>query len=405
MLYKLLYENSMKLWQKSLLATLLGIIYGVYGSYFFIFEIIQTQFMNFIKLVSGPLVFFLILSGIANSKNLDNVGNLIFKAIFFFCCSTLLAISIGIGFGYLFKPGVGIDFFESAAILNSSNVKIEIVIPTNIIEPFLTLNLVQIVMLAIGIGLFIPKNSATVISLINELSQIFMHIIIKIMNYSYILAFAATSVTISKNGLAILFVLSKLVIATVSAIAFQYLVLIILIRYFGKISPMPFIRKSIPYQILAFSTSSTKATLPTAIELSQKKLGVSSSIASLLLPLGSTLNMDGTAIYLGIMSIFFSQLHGIDLSYCDLFNITIMSTFGSIGAAGLPSGSLIVITSILQTANIPISAVGILLSVDRILDMLRTTINMTGDVAVTLIIDSRENTLNKQIYYKNSDLD
>jgi Na+/H+-dicarboxylate symporter len=172
-----------------------------------------------------------------------------------------------------------------------------------------------------------------------------------------------------------------------------------MIAFFARISPFPFYRKIFFTQSLAFSTSSSKATLSTAMSQLQQKMGVSKTNSNFLMPLGVCINMDGTAIYLGICALFFAQAYGIDLTYHNYLMLILTCTFGSIGAAGIPSGSIIFMGMVLSSVNLPIEGIGIILGIDRVLDMIRTTINITGDSAITLIVDKSEGGLDKKTYY------
>ena len=402
--------------KKAILGILLGLFCGIlyiecniqFTILITIFDIIQIQFLNILKLLSGPLIFLTLLNGISlsNSHNTkDNLNNLLLKAFCLFIFTTMFAITIGIYFGYLFKPGIGfdIDYSKIKEVNSLNNNLLSFNIPTNIVSPFLLLNLVQIVFLAVLFGLFIrnnyPNNTNT-INIISELNDMFLNGIGYIMEYAYILSFSATFVSISTNGYYVLYSLSKLVLTVILAKIFQYIVLLFFIFTLGRLSVYPFIIKSIPYQLLSFATSSTKASLPETLNIAQKTLGISKRVSRTIIPLGSAINMDGTAVYIGAVVIFFAQIHGIVLSWYDIFNIILSSTLGSIGAAGIPSGSLIVIPYILSSAGIPSIYFGILFSIDRLLDMIRTVLNMTGDVAVALILDAQENTLDQEKYYK-----
>ena len=168
---------------------------------------------------------------------------------------------------------------------------------------------------------------------------------------------------------------------------------------FARLSPLPFYRKILFTQSIAFSTSSSKATLSTAMSQLQQKMGVSKTNSNFLMPLGVCINMDGTAIYLGICALFFAQAYGIDLTYHNYLMLILTCTFGSIGAAGIPSGSIIFMGMVLSSVNLPIEGIGIILGIDRVLDMIRTTINITGDSAITLIVDKSEGGLDKKAYY------
>jgi Na+/H+-dicarboxylate symporter len=205
--------------------------------------------------------------------------------------------------------------------------------------------------------------------------------------------------SVGTQGVEIIKILAKLCAAVIAACAFQYALFGVMIAAFARVNPFIFYRKLLTTQLMAFSTSSSKATLTTAMRETETKLGVSSQSTQFLLPLGACINMDGTAIYLGICALFFAQLFGVELTHLDYAMLLLTCTLGSIGAAGIPSGSIIFMGMVLHSIGLPIEGIGLLLGVDRVLDMIRTTINITGDCAITLIVDASEGTLNKDVYY------
>ncbi|MFO1130335.1 MAG: cation:dicarboxylase symporter family transporter, partial [Rickettsiales bacterium] len=180
-----------------------------------------------------------------------------------------------------------------------------------------------------------------------------------------------------------------------------YIIFGILIKLFAKISPIPFYKKSIEYQAIAFSSSSSKIALPVTIDVCEHKLGASKIACRFILPLGASINMCGLAIHLSLTTIFFAQMFGVDLSIQDYIIIIITSTFGSIGGAGVPGSALVMLPLVMSSINLPIEQIAIVAGVDRFLDMIRTTINITGDAAITIILDARMKTLNLVKYYKN----
>jgi Na+/H+-dicarboxylate symporter len=204
--------------------------------------------------------------------------------------------------------------------------------------------------------------------------------------------------SVGTQGVEIIQVLINLVATVLVACAFQYALFGIMILLFARLNPLKFYRKLVTTQLMAFSTSSSKATLTTAMREVQTKLGVSEQSSHFLLPLGASINMDGTAIYLGICALFFSQFFGIELQTADYAMLLLTCTVGSIGAAGIPSGSIIFMGMVLHSVGLPIEGIGLLLGVDRVLDMVRTTINITGDCAITLMVDATEKTLDRDLY-------
>ena len=169
--------------------------------------------------------------------------------------------------------------------------------------------------------------------------------------------------------------------------------------FIGRLSPFPFYKKMLEAQSFAFSTSSSKATLPTAMRVVNERLGVSKSSTSFVLPLGASINMDGTAIYLGICSLFFAQAYGIHFSVQQYVILVLTATLGSIGAAGIPGGSILMMGMVFTSVGLPLGGIGVILGIDRILDMVRTTVNITGDSVITLLIDKSEGTFDEAVYY------
>jgi len=212
-------------------------------------------------------------------------------------------------------------------------------------------------------------------------------------------AFGFIASAVGTQGVEVLGSLAKLIIAFLVAGSFQYILFGVMIFVFGKLSPFPFYKKMLFTQSIAFATSSTKATLPTAMTQLQERMGVSKSSSNFLMPLGASMNMDGMAIYLGICAVFFAQAYGIELSVTNYMMLVLTCTLGSIGGAGIPSGSLFFMGMVLTSVGLPLEGIGLIVAVDRVLDMIRTTINLTGDATITLIVDSTEKTLDNDIYY------
>jgi Na+/H+-dicarboxylate symporter len=192
--------------------------------------------------------------------------------------------------------------------------------------------------------------------------------------------------------------LLKLVATVVGALFTQYILFGVMIVFFGRMSPMPFYRKMVEPQLLAFSTSSSKATLSTAMRVVNERIGVSKSSTSFVLPLGASINMDGTAIYLGICALFFSQAYNVPIDFHHYLVLVLTATLGSIGAAGIPGGSLIMMGMVLTSVGLPMEGIALIAGVDRILDMLRTTVNITGDSVITMLVDKSEGTFDRELY-------
>jgi Na+/H+-dicarboxylate symporter len=222
------------------------------------------------------------------------------------------------------------------------------------------------------------------------------------MNFAPYGVFALTAWVVSTQGLDVIRALLALTLCVLAALFTQYLLFGLMLIVFGRLSPMPFYRKILETQSLAFSTSSSKAALPTAMRVVNERMGVSSSTTSFVLPLGTSINMDGTAIYLGICSLFFAQAYGITLAPQQYILLILTATLGSIGAAGIPGGSIAMMGMVFTSVGLPLDGIAVILGIDRILDMLRTTVNITGDSVITLLVDKSEGTFNQKAYYDKS---
>ncbi|MGE0754623.1 MAG: dicarboxylate/amino acid:cation symporter, partial [Alphaproteobacteria bacterium] len=238
--------------------------------------------------------------------------------------------------------------------------------------------------------------------MVKELNQQMAHIIFKMIEWIVRLAplavFGFMAAMVGTTGMDAIMSLMELVVLVIVACIAQILFFGVLIAVFARMSPLPFYRKMITTQVMAFSTSSSKATLTTAMRELQDKMGVSQSSSNFMMPLGACINMDGTAIYLGMTAMFFAQMYGIPIEGTDYLMLILTCTLGSIGAAGVPSGSILFMGMVLASVGIPMEGIAVILGVDRILDMFRTTVNITGDAAITLIVDKSEGQLDETQY-------
>ena len=397
----------MQLWHK----VTLGLILGVFGGIFFPeyvsrFRFIGDIFLRMIKMIIPLVIFFSLVSGITSMNDPHALGRVGTKAAIAFLVTTCFAVLFGLTVGLIAKPGLGvnIDFergINSAHRFNITEFIINI-IPSNPINALAEGNVLQIVFMALFTSIAINKmnsSAGSIKSAFHNISKVVIRMILMIIQLSPYAAFALISWVISTQGVGIIVALSKLFLAIIFAMVLQYVIFGILIIIFCRISPIPFYKKSLEYQLLAFSTSSSKATLATTMNVCKEKLGISESSTSFILPLGAAINMDGLAISLGLIAIFFAQLMGVTLYLYDYFVIVVTATIGSIGGAGIPGALLIMLPMVLSSINLPIEGVAILAGIDRILDMLRTTINITGDATITLIIDHSEGTLDQKKYY------
>lgn len=399
----------MKLWQQVTLGLILGIIFGaVCPQYISYIKPIGTIFLRMIFMVIYPLIFFTLLSGITGMSDSSSLGRIGIKSVVAFLIITVSAVIFGIAVGLIMKPGVGvkIDFGINLSDIRAKPFDLAEffinIVPNNIFSSFVEGNILQIVFFALFLGIIINSIKSTaepLIDLIHIISKVILKMISVVVMLSPYGAFSLTALVVSVQGLGVLLSLSKLVCAVCVAMALQYVIFGILIYVFCRISPIPFYKKSLEYQSIAFSTASSKAALATTMKVCRERLGVSESSTSFILPLGAVINMDGLAIYLSLCTIFFAQAIGVTLTFSDYLIIIIMSTLGSIGGAGIPGGALIMLPMVLSATNLPIEGVAIIAGIDRFLDMIRTTINMTGDATITFIVDHTEGTIDKEKYF------
>ncbi len=405
----------MKLWQQVLIGLVLGIVAGVLlkedaAS----LKIFGTIFINLVKMVIVPLIFFALLSGITSMSGEGNFTRIGIKGFSAYILTSIFAVIIGLTAGTLFKPGASINLNE---ILQSHGGIIPEVakkappsisefllglISTNPIQSMASDNFLQIIIFSIFTGItinMVGDKAKPLKEIIFSASQVMFKMIENIIKLAPFGVFGYMSWVIGTQGVDVLNALAKLIAVFLGSCVLQYVVFGFMILIFARVSPMPFYRKILLTQSIAFSTSSSKATLSTAMNQLQEKMGVSKTNSNFLMPLGVCINMDGTAIYLGICALFFAQAYGIDLTMQNYLMLVLTCTFGSIGAAGIPSGSIIFMGMVLSSVGLPIEGIGIILGVDRVLDMIRTTINITGDSAITLIVDKSEGGLDIKKYH------
>ena len=404
---------GLKMWQQVVICLVLGIITGfVLKEDAAVFKIFGTVFINLIKMVVVPLIFLALVSGItsmAGSSNFKRVG---LKGVVAYTSTALFAVVIGLVAATIFQPGLGlhvnINEFTTAGAgapeappMNVKDFFLSL-ISTNIFKSFTEGNLLQVIVFAVLFGMTMNSmgaKSARPREIIHDFAQVIFRMIEYIVRLAPLAVFGYMSWSVGTQGVEIIKILAKLCAAVIAACAVQYVFYGVLIAVFARINPLPFFRKLVTTQVMAFSTSSSKATLTTAMRECETKLGVSEQICQFMLPLGAAVNMSGTAIYLGICALFFAQFFEIPMGTADYAMLLVTCTLGSIGAAGIPSGSIIFMGMVLHSVGLPIEGIGLLLGVDRILDMLRTMINITGDCAITLLVDASEKTLNKDVYY------
>lgn len=371
--------------------------------------ILGKIFIKLVKMVVAPLIFFALISGITSLTQGKHFRNVAIKGTAAYLFTAMLAVILGLVLANIFQPGVGlpVPHVDAASIppapeaMSITSFLLDL-IPVNIVHAMSTDHYLQIVLFAVFTGVVmnnIRGDTARVKELNKELAHITFKMIEWIVRLAPIAVFGFIASMVGTTGFDVIKGLMRLVALLIGACVVQYLVFGVMISIFARLSPIPFYKKMVATQIMAFSTSSSKATLSTAMRELQDKMGVSQSSSNFMMPLGASINMDGTAIYLGIAAVFFSQVYNIPLEMHQYVTLVLTCTIGSIGAAGIPSGSIIFMGMVLTSVGLPVEGIALLLGVDRILDMFRTVVNITGDSAITLIVDSTEGELDKDIYY------
>lgn len=392
------------------LGLILGILTGVLlGKDAESLKVLGVIFFKLIKMVVAPLIFFALIAGITSLTQGKHFKTVALKGTGAYLLTSAFAVIMGLILANIFQPGLGvqlpadIDTSQVAAAHNSPGIGefLMTLIPHNIIHAMSEDMYLQIVIFAIFTGIVmnhIRGATGKVKELNGELAHITFKMIEWIVRLAPLAVFGFVASLIGTTGFDMLLSLLDLLLLVLLACVCQFLLFGVIICIFGRMSPIPFYKKMIPTQIMGFSTSSSKATLSTAMRELQDKIGVSQSTSNFMMPLGACINMDGTAIYLGIAAVFFANVYGVPLGIHEYLTLILTCTLGSIGAAGIPSGSIIFMGMVLSSVNVPVEGIALLLGVDRLLDMFRTVVNITGDCAITLIIDKTEGELDMDVY-------
>lgn len=405
-------------WQQVLIGLVLGIVVGVVFKHnASVLGYLGSIFLNLIKMITVPMIFFAILFGITSVETSIGLYRISMKAFAAFFITSVCAVAIGIGAAAILKPGSNVspsilDAYRTATPQSfqpqSDSTIMDMlinIIPTNVFEAMASGNILQVILFAffVGVTLNIKHNEcANLIKICHEIAKMLFQAVQMIMKIAPIGVFGYMASMVGEEGIGIIFSLGELMITIFLGCLAQYIFFGILIIVWGKLSPIPFYKKVFGCQMIAFSTSSSKATLVPLMQVAEKNLGVSRQNSRFLLPLSAALNMDGGAIYQGACAIFFAQMMGVDLSFANYMTLFFMCTFASIGGAGIPGGVLLFLGMVLHSVGLPVEGVLLIASVDRILDMATTLLNITGCACVTLLVDKSEKTLNIKLYNSKS---
>lgn len=375
-----------------------------------ILKLMGTGFLNAIKLLVAPLVFVSIVYATASLKEIKQVGRIGLKTVGFYLLTTGLAITLALIMANIINPGHGIDtsILASATQTVPSTESVSLIdtllsmIPTNIFVAFSEGNVLGIIFFAILLGISITlvgEKAQPLVNLFEILNEVLLKLVSLIMTFAPFGIFALLSSNFAAFGFTALVPLFKYVLGTIFTLALHLgLVYVGLLVFIGKLNPIIFLKKFMPIFSICFSTASSSAGLPLSLKTSEEQFGVNSSICSFTLPLGTTINMDGTAIMQGFAVVFIAQMYGITLGLNDYIMVIITAILASVGTASVPGVGTVMLTMVLASVNLPIDAIALLIGIDHIIDMCRTPINVAGDHICTLIVAKSENALDESIY-------
>ena len=374
-----------------------------------VFNLGSEIFMNLLKMLVVPLVFFSLVSGIASLTSLKSFGSIAGKTVGLYLFTTAIAVSLSLFVGSIFKPGSNylnsmpqnVDQLPQGQSLYET---ISGIFPANILEAMASNDMLAIVFFSILFGLALNKTNHLTGNLsasFEKLNTVFLQLVLMVMTIAPVGVFCLIGKFVITDGFNIFKdVVLYVVLLTGVLLIHAFVTYSLLLKFLAQLNPLWFFNKMKEAAIFAFSTSSSAATIPVTLKTVNQDIGVDKDVASFVVPVGATINMDGTAIMQGMATIFIAQIAGMDLTLIQYVQVVLMAVITSIGTAAVPSAGTITLVIILQQFNLPLEAIGIILAVDRILDMIRTSVNITGDATVACVVARSENSFNKEVFNK-----
>ncbi|SES95747.1 dicarboxylate/amino acid:cation symporter [Anaerobranca gottschalkii] len=373
-----------------------------------ILYLIGQIFLRAIMMMVVPLVFISLVNGSSGVGDIKRLGRIGGKTLLFYILSTTVAITIGLGLGLLIKPGIGIDLannVQSQPNINENLPLVEVLlnmVPRNPIEALANGNMLQVIVFAIFTGLAlssIKEKAENIIKIFESLNELVLKMVEYVMYIAPVGVFALMARTFATQGYQLMLPLLKYMFAVIAALVIHGLVVYGgMLKVFTRLSIVKFIKNFAPALSVAFSTASSGATLPVTLDTVVKRLGVSPKVASFTIPLGATINMDGTALKQGIATVFIAQVFGIELTFSAILTVILTATLASIGTAGVPGVGLIMLSMVLKSVGLPVEGIALIMGIDRLLDMSRTAINIMGDAVCTVIISKMEGEFDQSVF-------
>ncbi len=387
------------------IAFVAAIVLGaVFGSSISFVQPLGDLFLRLIKFIIAPLILATLVVGVASNSDTKQLGRVGIKTLAYYLVTTGIAVVIGLAIAFAIQPGKGVNI--AADNMDSEVVEQEeqdvITTLLNIIpeNPFTALtegNILQIIFFALFIGIAITlvgEKAQPVFRFFDGFAEIMYKITGIVMKLAPIGIFGLLAPIVGEYGLSVLMPLIKIILAVlIACLVHAAIVYSSAVKMFAKMNPLKFFKGISPAAIVAFSTASSAGTLPVTMKNTEENLGVSNRISSFVLPLGATINMDGTAIYQGAAVIFIAQFYGLDLTFIEMLTVVLMTVLASIGTAGVPGAGLVMLTMVLTSIGLPLEGIALIAGVDRILDMMRTTVNIVGDASAAVVVAGTEKEL------------
>lgn len=404
------------------IALLIGALFGVVIHYWIpssyikdtvivegVLYVVGQGFIRLMQMLVVPLVFCSLICGsmaIGDTKTLGKVG---VKTIGFYLITTALAVCVALGSALLINPGRGLDMdaVQKGTVSSTTEATSLVdtllnIIPKNPVQSMANGDMLPIIVFALFVGIMLAKlgtRGSVVANFFSQFNDVMMEMTMAIMKVAPIGVFCLIARTFATVGFSAFAPMLKYMGNVTLALAIQCLVVYqILLFVFTRLNPFKFIKKFLPVMGFAFSTATSNATIPMSIDALSKKMGVSKQISSFTIPLGATINMDGTSIMQGVAVVFIAQAYGIPLTMGNLATVVVTATLASIGTAGVPSVGLVTLAMVLNSVGLPTEGIALIMGIDRILDMIRTAVNITGDAVCTTIVCHQEGSLNREVF-------
>lgn len=394
-----------------LVAFIIAIILGVIlGESMNVVAPLGDLFLRLIKFIIAPLVLSTLVIGIASIGDPKALGRVGSKTIAYYLITTAIAIAIGLGIAYVINPGKGLSLnvegAEEVEVGEQESVVDTLlnIVPENPFEALANADILQIIFFAIAVGLaiiLIGDKAKPVHVFFESFSEIMFKITAIVMRFAPIGVFGLIAPIVGEYGASVLLPLLKVILAVaIACILHAIIVYSLSAKLFANMNPFVFFKGIAPAALVAFSTASSAGTLPVTLKNTQENLGVSNKISSFVLPLGATINMDGTAIYQGVAVVFIAQFYGLDLTLMQLLTVVITTVLASIGTAGVPGAGMIMLAMVLGSIGLPLEGIALIAGIDRILDMFRTTANIVGDASAAVVVAGTESEIDRSKFEK-----